>query len=174
MALAAGLALTWVGLGSDTDEARRKGSGQPTGDMWAGVQVYRLPVGGQPVPLEKELDASDNLLFAYTNAGPEPFTHLMIFGVGATGEVFWYSPGWLHEGEDPAAIPIQASATPVELHERISQPLPAGRFVLHAVFTRRPLRVSEVERLLAGRAPGLDEPLPLPDTAQQRSMLEVN
>ena len=172
LAAAAGLALGVLALRPSAEEPRTKGT-NVTPETWAGVRVYRPQGEGRPVPLEGVLAASDNLLFAYTNGGPTPFTHLLVFAVGATGQVYWYYPAWVNSSEDPEAISIGASDEPIELHEQIAQPLPPGRLVLHAVFARRAMRVSEIERVIAARDAG-GERLPLPDTAQQRSVLEVH
>lgn len=171
LAAAAGVSLIWW-TQQPSDEVRSKGSHLDAAEKWAGVRAYRLGAQGNPSPLEGELAASDGLLFAYTNGGPSPFTHLLVFGVGATGQVYWYYPAWLNAADDPEAIPIRPSEKPIELPERITQPLPRGRLVLHAVFSRRALRVSELERVISENEAGAR--LPLPDTAQQRYMVEVH
>lgn len=153
----------------DDDGVRIKGT-TPAAEKWAGIELYRLE-GERPVPLVDRLSSSDSVLVAYRNGGERPFTHLLVFGVASTGALYWYYPAWQNPHDDPAAIAIEASEQLVELHERISHTLPPGRFVLHAVFARRAIRVSEVERLAAGADPSL--PLPIPETAQQRRVVEV-
>ncbi|MDP1827103.1 MAG: hypothetical protein Q8L48_27765 [Archangium sp.] len=174
-AIAAVAALVVVAQRSEDpaeEELRRKGSGSKRAEPVAEVHAYRLEAGGVPTPLSAELGVGDSLLFAYSNGGAVPFTHLLIFGVGQTGQVYWYFPAWLNAGDDPTAIAIEPAEL-IEMHERISHPLPPGRFVLHAVFARRALRVSEVEQLMGRADAGADAPLPLPDTAQRRYVVEV-
>ena len=85
-AAAACATLIWATQRADlTEELVRKGSGLNTAERWAGVRAFRLEGQGTPAPLEGRLGAGDSLLFAYTNGGPSPFTHLLIFGVGSTG-----------------------------------------------------------------------------------------
>ncbi|MGV3625470.1 MAG: hypothetical protein ACO1OB_31960 [Archangium sp.] len=166
---AAAVALLSVWWVRETDEVRIKGS-TLTAEQWAGVEFYRLD-GDRPARLGETLASKDSLLVAYRNGGQQPFTHLLVFGIAATGQVYWYYPAWESAGDDPQAIAIEPSEQLVELHERITHELPRGRFVVHAVFARRAVRVSEIERL-AEQADALT-PLPLADTAQQRLVVEV-
>jgi hypothetical protein len=152
-------------------EVRIKGPTTPSPESWTNVDLYRLEPGGTPQPLAGRLAAGDSLLFTYLNGGPRPFTHLLVFGVASTGQVFWYFPAWLDAAEDPAAIPISASHQAVELHEQISHALPPGRFVVYSVFARSALRASEIEKALGALDAG--SPLVLPDTVQQQQVVEV-
>ncbi len=173
-AAAACLAAVWLAARPPTEAVRIKGAGATRADAWAGVQAYRVEPGGQPRPLGEQLGAHDNLLFAYTNGGPTPYPYLLVFAVDSAGRVYWYYPAWTVPGEDPEAIAIQPSERVVELHEQIAQPLPPGPLLVHAVFARRALRVSEVERALREVSAVDAGPLPFPDTAQQELMVGVS
>lgn len=172
-AAAACLAAVWLTARPPTDTVRTKGTGATRADAWAGVQAYRVEPGGAPRPLGEHLRAHDSLLFAYTNGGPAPFPYLLIFAVDSSGRVYWYYPAWTVPGEDPQAISIQPSERVVELYEQVAQPLSPGPVVVHAIFSRRALRVSEVERALREVAAVDAGPLPFPDTAQQELMVGV-
>lgn len=169
-AAACALALVVIALPSE-EELRTKGATSAANE-WAGVELYLSREGEAPVRLKDSLDAGDGLLVAYTNGGGEPFSHLAVFGVASDGRVYWYYPAWLDETEDPMSVPIATTAQPREFPERITHDLPRGRFVVHAVFSRRPLRVSELERLV-GEAGDALRPLPLEDTVQRRHVVEV-
>ncbi|MFT3710016.1 MAG: hypothetical protein QM817_20480 [Archangium sp.] len=160
------LFLTW----RPPAETRIKG-GSDAPNEWAGIELYRLDAKALPERVDGSLSREDSVLVAYTNGGESPFTHLMVFGVAQNGRVYWYYPAWLDEREDPVSISISPTTTPTELRERIAHDLTPGRLVVTAVFSRGPLRVSEVERLVQETPPG--EELPIRETVQQRFELEV-
>lgn len=167
-ALAAAVALlVWSG----PSEFRTKGT-NTSADAWSGIELYRLPQNGTVERVAEAVNANDALLVAYRNGGATPYSHLAVFGVDADGKIAWYFPAWTNPNEDPESIAILPSTAPVELHERITHALAKGRLVVHAIFSRRPLRVSELERLIADSKDPLT-PLPVPDAAQQRVVVEV-
>lgn len=156
-------------LAERNDEFRPKGGAQAgEADRWAGVDVYRLgdaPQAAQ-VPLaqraEERLRAGDALAFAYRNGGTQPFEYLMIFGVDASGEVRWFHPQWTDAGTTPQSIAIAPTASAAtELRTAVQHELPTGPLMVHALFSRRPLTVLEVEQGLADLAKW-------PDTFDQR------
>lgn len=154
------------------DEVRIKGSHPAT---WSGVELYRLQQDRAPERLEAIFAAKDSLLVAYVNGGERPFSHLALFAVSASGKIYWYYPAWLEERDDPQSIAIEVTTKPIELKERITQDLPSGRVVFHALFSRQPLRVSELE-LAVSQAKDPLGPLPLPGSSeivQQRQIVEV-
>ncbi len=128
-------------------EVRSKG-GAIEEDAWVGLHVLRVRGAGQPLRVEGQLAASDALVFAYSNAGPRPYSHLAIFAVGDGGEVFWYYPPHERAGGDPSSQPIEAGAD-VELREAVRHALRPGPLALYAIFTRAPLRVRQVEDAVA-------------------------
>jgi hypothetical protein len=161
------------------DDFRAKGGATVEEDAWVGIHVLRARESGQPVRAEGALSASDALVFAYSNAGPHPFSHLLIFGVDERGEVHWYHPAHENAGADPASRPIEARAD-VELREAVRHRLRPGPLALYALFSRSPLRVSEVEAAVAGlvragtwsaRSP---RRLAFPQSAQKLVRLEVS
>lgn len=129
-------------------EFRAKSNVGSEAHRWASIEVYRVGQQGVPQKLQDELASSDALLFSYTNLGAHPFSHLMVFSVDARGEVRWFHPAYEREGSDPASVPIAADAQ-VTLPELIEQDFPPGPLAIHALFSRRALRVSQVERWVA-------------------------
>ncbi|MER2562154.1 MAG: hypothetical protein ABTQ32_15615 [Myxococcaceae bacterium] len=170
VALAASLGLVaLVGI-LRHDDVRAKGTPVRESD-WAGLVASRVSPEGVASPLAGELLPTDALTFSYTNGGPHPFTHLLVFGVEASGTVRWYYPAWEDPALDPEASPIVPSSTTIDLPEKITHALKPGRFVLHAVFARSPMHVSQVERAVAGRPPS--QRLELTDTTERLFFVEV-
>lgn len=176
VALAATLAAVVVFSGRLAPDARVKGAASESAERWTGVRVFSVGADGASRPLSDSVHASDGLAFAYLNASATPFTHLLVFGLDARGSVFWYYPAWERAGEDPEAVAIRAGPDVVSLGEKIVQPLTPGPLVVRAVFATRPLRVSEVERLIRELGPERAlsaERIPLEGTVQQRVAVEV-
>ncbi len=167
--------VVWSGRPS-TDDARVKGGPADAVERWTGVWAYTVAADGRSAPLSSVLRAGDGLAFSYLNASASPFSHLLVFGVGPSGAVFWYYPAWEQAEEDPEAVAIRAGPEVVSLGEKIVHPLEPGRFVVRAVFATRPIRVSEVEEMIrelgAVRAQDVEH-VPLPGTVQQRVVVEV-
>jgi hypothetical protein len=132
---------------------------------WSGFQVHRV-VGPQKLEeLGAEMRVSDGLLFSYTNIGPTPFRYLMIFGLDASGEVRWFYPTYDQAGTNPKSIAIEARAN-VPLPDVVAHDYAAGPLVIHALFTREPLSVSEVEGWLTNKPNGLEQS-PMEDASLQ-------
>lgn len=170
VALAASLGVVALVGSLGQEDVRSKGTPVRDGD-WAGLVASRVSPEGVASPLGPVLLPTDALTFSYSNGGPRPFTHLLVFGVEASGEVRWYYPAWEDPMLDPEASPIVPSNTALDLPEKISHALKPGPFVLHAIFARSPLHVSQVERALAGRPPS--KRLDLEATTEQVFVTEV-
>ncbi len=128
-------------------------SAQPkSGSQWMGVQVWTANPEGM-VPIGATIEADSELLFSYTNLGPNPAQYLMILGRDAKGEIRWYYPGWTDPGSDPPAISIQAGVARAVLKEVIRHDLPKGPLQIRAIFFASPRRVQEVEMKLDGDLP---------------------
>lgn len=140
-------------------------------ERWAGISAYRVVGGRAPERVGSRISRDDGLLFTYTNLGPQPFTHLMIFAVDASGQVRWFYPAYQQAGTNPASIAIQTNAN-VPLAEVVRHPFAAGPATVHALFSRRPVHVEEVEAWLA-KQPGPNSALPWPDTYRQVVLLSV-
>jgi hypothetical protein len=155
-------------------EVRVKGAGgigqpeQP--DRLVGLQVYRLPPGGEPRRLTRGLQPGDHALFAYTNLASRPYSHLMILAVDAAGAIHWYYPAYLEPADDPTSIPIRARVSAAPLPEKIRHDFAPGRLCIVGLFTRTPLRVSQVEAVIRElRAAGgwsCGRRLPIADSGQ--------
>jgi hypothetical protein len=146
LALVAASLLAWVfiPLSSERQEFQAKGSRDTDASRWAGIDIYRPG----PVRVTGTIRQDEGLAFAYRNGGPSPFGYLMIFAVGSKGRVFWFYPEWKNASENPPSIPIGSAQGAVELREWIHHDLEPGSLTLHGLFTRHPLRVSEVEAQL--------------------------
>jgi hypothetical protein len=151
---------------------RAKSVGAPgdQAERWAGVQIHRVVSPKKIERLKTQLGMDDGLLFSYSNIGPAPFGYLMIFGVQADGSVRWFHPSYEQADSDPSSIAIEREAG-VSLGDVISHDYSPGELSIHALFTREPLKVSEVERWLVTH-PELDE-LPLPDASVQSVKVQV-
>lgn len=145
------------------DEVRRKGSAAAHAQRWAGVRLYRAAGAEPPALVETEVSRRDGVLVSYTNLGPRPFDYLMVFAVDAERQVTWLYPAWERASDNPTAIPVHKGVADMELRALIRPNWALGRLTLHALFTRRPLGVHEVEAQLA-RAAG---PLSIPDSEEQ-------
>lgn len=163
-----------AGTTSDDSSAfRARSAGTPgEAERWVGLRIYRKSEPGTPEVLRERMRAKDGLLFAYTNVGPRPFAFLMIFAVSMAGDVYWFYPEFRQAEGDPSSIRIQESESDVELPDLVHQTLTAGRLSFYGLFTRTPLRVSEVERAVQKqRAPG--QRLPILGSAQRIVTTEV-
>lgn len=161
---AAGLVLIWALAGSSAGPAgpdhrqrpptaetqvRVKGTGGAVqADRLVGLQVYRLPVGAEPLRLKDGLQPDDHALFAYANLASKPYTHLMILAVDAAGAIHWYYPAYLEPDSDPASIPIRGHVGAVPLPEKVRHDFAPGRLCIVGLFSREPLRVSQVEGMI--------------------------
>ncbi|HVY41228.1 MAG TPA: hypothetical protein VHM31_24995 [Polyangia bacterium] len=140
-------------------------------ERWAGIGVYRVTEGGPPQRVGERISRDDGLLFTYTNLGTRPFAYLMIFAVDGSGQVRWFYPAYQEAGTNPASIAIQANAN-VPLAEVVRHPFATGPAAFQALFSRRPLRVEEVESWLA-RRPAPNGAPPWPETYRQIVMTSV-
>jgi hypothetical protein len=145
--------------------AKSAGSGLSDAQRWAGVQIHRAITPTSLEPLGPEMRAEDGLLFSYTNIGPEPFPYLTIFGLDASGEVRWFYPTYEQAGSNPKSIRIEPRAH-VSLGDVIAHDYAPGTLVIHALFTREPLSVSEVEGWLRDKPNGLERS-PVDDASLQ-------
>jgi hypothetical protein len=144
LAAAAGLAVavvSWRQGGSAEFQLR---GGEEGAAKWVGLHVFQEDHS----PLGAVVHPGQGLAFAYRNTGPRPFSHLLVFAHDARGHVFWFYPEWTDARADPASIPIGSSDGAIELRELVAHAYQPGPLALHALFTRRPLHVSEVEMLL--------------------------
>jgi hypothetical protein len=135
-------------------------------ERWAGIRVYRVDASGEATRLVDRVHAADGLLFSYSNLGPRPLGHLIVFGVDARHVVRWFYPAFDEEGTDPASIEIKKGDADVALPDIIHHDLPSGPLAIHAVFTNRPLHVLEVEALVRERSDPSAE-LSLPGAVEQ-------
>jgi hypothetical protein len=152
------------GGGSDLDaEPRAKGGAAADPDRWVGISLAtadRQPIGDT-------LPSRGEIMVSYTNLGPEPYSHLMVFALDGSGEVRWFYPAWQDEAANPAAVPIEPGVADRVLPDLVEHTFTQGDgVVVFGLFLRRPLTVREVEAALAGKAFGARSRLPFPDSGQ--------
>jgi hypothetical protein len=108
-----------------------------------GLWIYRLGADGRPRLAKGEVDAGDELAFAYANPAGKPY--VLVFGVDEHRHVYWFHPAWSRGQPSPSAVPAAPGAGPHELPEAIRSGLDGRRLIVHALFADRPLRASDVE-----------------------------
>lgn len=148
-----------------------KGAAMGTPGRWAGIEAYQVENGHRAHQWDQPLHPNSALAFSYRNGGSSPFSHLAVFSVDEKGDVFWYYPAWERSGEDPSSVSIQSSETAVDLPDAIQHAYAPGRLHLHALFTRHPFHVSELEAIL--RAVNWGEALQVPDATDHEIELRV-
>jgi hypothetical protein len=118
-----------------------------------GLLVFRIPsLGRQSQPAERVgavIRGRDGLAFSYRNPPEVGATHLMVFAVDGARRVYWFWPEWRSVADNPTALPIQTSASEVELPEGVRHDLPAGPLTLYALFAHRAHDVRQVEAAVA-------------------------
>jgi hypothetical protein len=135
--------------GPSVDEFRAKSAAPGNNrERWSGIRVYRVDAAGEARRLGDRLHATDGLLFSYTNLGPAPLEHLMVFGIDAQGGIRWFYPAYDREGTNPESVAIKRGDADVPLPDVIRHDLAPGPLAIHAVFSDRALRVLDVEALL--------------------------
>jgi len=168
------VAVLWL---SRISEYRSKGGRAEDADRWVGVSTWVIDPNGKSQRVEGRIGTKSKLAFGYTNLGTHPFEYLMIFAVDSRGKIHWFYPAYLKTKENPQSLPISAGVQDKELPEEIEfQPAP-GRLRLIGLFTRRPLRVKQLEawvnKWLAEASFWTSERLPVPSSGQQIIDLEV-
>jgi hypothetical protein len=167
-----------------TDQLAAKaaaGDHRPNGERWAGVKAFEEPVtpAQAPVAIDKTLHVGRGLLFSYSNLGPQPFSHLMIFTRDPTGDVRWFFPAYEDPATHPRSIAIRTREADVLLSEVVRQPFRNGPLALFALFSRQALAVEDVESWLGAKAAAsplslpADSPAPWGDVYVQRIALMV-
>ena len=152
-------------------EFRARGSGTtPVADRWIAIKLYRLANNG-PQPVGDTINKDDRLLISYSNLGPNPYRYLAIFGL-SKDQVFWFYPAFERTGTDPQTITIEQGED-LELRELITHAFVPGALSIYAVFLRRPMRVSALERLASELRPGVGARLAVTDSGQHVLRLRV-
>lgn len=150
-------AVTSVALRRPADDFRAKsalGSNSSSDERWSGVRIYRVDAGGEATRLQDRFRASEGLVFSYTNLGPHPLDHLMVFAADSRGAVQWFYPGYDREGTNPESLAIKKGDADVLLPDVVHQDFAPGLVAIHALFSDGPLRVLDIEdRLRQQRDP---------------------
>ncbi|HEY3497656.1 MAG TPA: hypothetical protein VGK73_23320 [Polyangiaceae bacterium] len=159
---------------SDSEFRSKSGAAeQSDGRRWAGIQVHRVSGASQAVRANERFAASDDLVISYTNRGVSPFEYLSVFAVDDRGNVHWFYPAYEHLGADPASIVIEKAVTERALPDRIHHEFAAERISIYGLFSRRALRVSEVEAWIRKQGGRVASDSPFPDTSLHTLTLRV-
>lgn len=128
-------------------EYRTKGAATSGAELrWQGLKFYRAGDDTLPQALSAEVGVADQLLFAYTNIGERPYSHLMVFALSDSQELIWFYPS--ATGGDARSVPIEVGAETL-LPDAIRPGWRPGRWRVGALFSRRPLAAGGVARRLA-------------------------
>jgi hypothetical protein len=159
----------------DGSEFQARSGGMPADDAtrWAGVKVYRARAGAEPELLRGSLSSGDGLLFAYTNLGARPFDHLMLFAVGASGQIHWFYPAYEQLGDNPQSIAIEHDRSEVMLSQVIRHQYAPGPLLVYALFSRQPLSVLQVEEWLEQQHGQPPDRAPFRDSSLQQVKVRV-
>jgi hypothetical protein len=117
----------------------------------AEVRVFRVRPGAASLPWAERLAASDELAFAYRNQTGK--RHLFIFGVDEHGHVYWFSPPWRSDREQPAPLVALGDGQLHEIEDAVGHAYDGTQLTLHALFTDRAWTLPDLEAEVA-RAPG--------------------
>jgi hypothetical protein len=157
-ALAAGAAALVIMLNtngdrvSTGDEGTFTARGTPSAPSLArDVDVSLYASGNSLARLRDGAVVSADTAFAvsYRNLGDRAYA--LVFAVDHEREVHWIAPVYLSSHDDPASLPLPTTTTDVVLPRATLLDAPAaGALHLFVVVSRRPLHVSDVERMTGG------------------------
>ncbi len=145
-------------------------------DRWVSIKVFRSTGSGYQ-PAGKSMASGDALAFTYENRSDD-YGFLMVFAVDANGEVYWYFPAFTRQSDNPQSVAIRSGAGQVQLPYEVRHDFPPGKMRLFAVFTKDPLRVKEIEQMVArdlDSAGSIDDlvRIAIPSSGQQSVLLIV-
>lgn len=118
----------------------------------AGLAVFVHPgsaPGSKHPPAPREVvRAGDGFSFELFNRTKEAL-YTAVLAVDASGEVHWFYPAWRDSSEDPSSVEVPPGSPAHALSDGVTpEGLAPGELQVLAVFTRTPLRVSQIERAL--------------------------
>jgi hypothetical protein len=153
-----------------------RGTQTPDEQKWFSFWIFkRKEKGAGYEEVHLAIPPSAHLVFGYLNLNKQ-YRYLLIFATNAQGQVYWYYPAYERKETDPESISSLSGRH--ELRDEIQHRLSLGELKFTALFSKRPLRVSEIERLIAQQRKQLGvrstlERLPLPDVIQLSKMIMV-
>jgi hypothetical protein len=162
------LVILWPGAHPADDGLVSRGG--PAESSPARLEIYRVRPGEPPARVEDEINAGDELAFAYENRAGKK--RLMVFGVDEGGNIYWYHPSWQDPVENPVAVAIEGGAGIRELPEAIAHSIRGESLRIYAVFTDEPLPVDSIETLIK-KAGKPVEILPLVNVIQESVLVKV-
>jgi hypothetical protein len=118
---------------------------------WLAMWIYQRRAGRsyEEVAEAASIAADARLAFGYLNQ-EGAYRYLMVFAVSERGQVFWYYPAYLKKDSNPTSIAITRGRQ--ELDDEIQHDLLPGRLRVTALFSKHPLRVSEIEQQLRAKS----------------------
>ncbi|MBN2716245.1 MAG: hypothetical protein JXX14_10350 [Deltaproteobacteria bacterium] len=125
--------------------AKTATAGADTRTRWIALNAFRLSQNDAPTRITDTLHPDDGLVFSYTNLGPAPFAHLMVFAIDDAAQVYWYYPAFLDAKDNPRGIQIKNGVSREGLAEVIAHPYNEGTLQLFGLFSDTALQVSDIE-----------------------------
>ncbi len=148
-ATAALLITVWPQFGAERSSEFQARSGlKENPDRWVSLRIYRRHSRGYEL-VKRDLRSGDALAFAYLNRAASSFRYLMIFAVDHRGNMFWYYPAHIDKNKNPTSIKIRSSSRPTELPDQVRHEWAAGSLRIFGLFSKTPLDVQKVEKLVA-------------------------
>lgn len=133
-------------------EFRARGGNVASEDMHArlGAQLFESEPGsrehGRGLSEGATIEQGRGLTFRVFNRTGKSI-YLMLFAVDAARDVHWFYPAYVDARSNPESIRLDASMQVTDLPEGVVPSSPAaGPFVVHAVFSSTPLKVSSIEQ----------------------------
>jgi hypothetical protein len=162
------LVILWPGTGPD--EGGLVSRGGPVEPAPARLEVYRVRPGKSPIRMEGDMNARDELAFAYENRIGRK--RLLIFGADEHGNIYWYHPAWQDPAEKPVAVIIEGGAGIRELPEAIGHSIRGETLRIYGVFTDEPLPVERIEALVQKIGKAMEK-LPIENVIQESILVRV-
>jgi len=141
-----------------------------------GVEVFVHPQSREKNRLAmrggEQVENGDGFSFVVSNRFGRD-VYLCLFAIDSAQAVHWFYPSYTDAGTEPQAIRVPAAPAIMPLDQGVTpEGLAPGRLSLIALFLARPVRVSEVEKVVAGAAlSAIAQRLPV--LAQQNQILNV-
>jgi hypothetical protein len=133
------------------------------------VFAYRIEDGKKSERIGTDIEASDELAFAYVNPGG--LERLLIFGVDEHGHVYWYQPTWTSAADNPRSVLVDSGPEVHELPNSVAHTLDGKQLTIHYIFTNEDISVREVERRLKEQRDSLHPSGDVPSSGGSRAPL---
>jgi hypothetical protein len=108
----------------------------------------------RPLRAKDKLHPREGIVAQVRNGNSDASVHLMVFGVDSADEVHWIQPAWTDPAQNPRSVEIPPGATLGSSPDATAPENPAlGRFRVIWIFSRAPLDVRYVEKIIRAHRP---------------------